>query len=212
MESQEALRAAIIDAACRLFNKGGYEAVSMRRVAKNVGITAGALYRYFPDKQSLLLHVWEDDMRYAAEYVRGATFDVSSPVEKVRKTLLGYVRYWSDNPDHFRLLFGLMHEPLDRSDTPELFPGTSSTALYLEIREHLAQALARKKNAPESTDLAMQCLLSAVHGILALHGSASRFPTFDLQEMAAVTIDAMLAGWGAIDQPKTSAAAIRPAP
>lgn len=212
LESQETLRAAIIDAACRLFSKGGYEAVSMRKVAEKVGCTAGALYRYFPDKQSLLLHVWEDDMRYAVEYIRGATFDVSSPVEKVRKTLLSYVRYWIDNPDHFRILFGPVHDPLDRSEAPEIFPGTSSTALYLETRKYLTQALAGKKNAPGSADLALQCLLSAVHGIMALHVSASRFPTFDLQEMTAVTIDAMLAGWGAVDRPSTAAAAVRPPP
>src|SRR5690349_18875989 len=160
-ESQEALRTTIIDAARRLFNKGGYEAVSMRKVAEKVGCTAGALYRYFPDKQSLLLHVWEDDMRYAVEYIRGATFAAGSPVEKVRKTLLSYVHYWVDNSEHFRFLFGPVHEPLDRSDPPEIFPGASSTALYLETRAHLAQALAGKKHAPKDVDLALQCLLSA---------------------------------------------------
>lgn len=211
-ESQEALRSAIIDAACRLFAKGGYEAVSMRKVAEKVGCTAGALYRYFPDKQSLLLHVWEDDMRYAAEYIRGATYDASSPVEKVRKILLSYVRYWIENPDHFRILFGPVNGTLDRTEAPEIFPGTGSTALYLETRECLAQALAGRNEAPQDIDLALQCLLSAVHGIMAMHLSASRFPTFDLQGMAAVTIDAMLAGWGAIDSPQTAAAAVRPPP
>jgi AcrR family transcriptional regulator len=211
-ESQDALRTTIIDATRRLFNKGGYEAVSMRKVAEKVGCTAGALYRYFPDKQRLLLHVWEDDMRYAVEYIRGATFDASSAVEKVRKTLLSYVHYWVENPAPFRILFGPVHDPLDRSDPPEIFPGASSTALYVETRAHLAQALAGKKNAPKDVDLAMQCLLTAVHGILALHASASRFPTFDLQEMAAVTVDSLLAGWGAIERPRTAAAALRPPP
>lgn len=184
----------------------------MRKVAAIVGCTAGALYRYFPDKQSLLLHVWEDDMRYAVEYIRGATYDTRSPVDKVRKTMLSYLRYWIENPDHFRILFGLMHGTLDRTEPPELFPGASSTALYLETRNHLAQALASRANAPRDVDLALQCLLSAVHGIMALHVSASRFPTFDLQAMAAVTIDAMLAGWGAVDAPITTAAAVRPPP
>jgi AcrR family transcriptional regulator len=211
-ESQEALRATIIDAACRLFAKGGYEAVSMRKVAEKVGCTAGALYRYFPDKQSLLLHVWEDDMRYAVEYIRGATYDVSSPVQKVRKTLLSYLRYWIDNSDHFRILFGPRHDPLDRRDAPEVVLESSSTALYLETREHLKQALAGRTDAPKDLDLALQCLLSAVHGIMALHLSASQFPTFDLEQMAAVTIDAILAGWGVIEHPRTTAAALRRPP
>ena len=41
-------------AALRLFAAGGYAAVSMRAIAAEVGVQAGALYNYTPDKQSLL--------------------------------------------------------------------------------------------------------------------------------------------------------------
>ncbi|MCB1362844.1 MAG: TetR family transcriptional regulator [Rhodobacteraceae bacterium] len=41
-------------AALRLFARHGYAAVSMRRIAAEVGVQAGALYNYTPDKQSLL--------------------------------------------------------------------------------------------------------------------------------------------------------------
>lgn len=38
----------------KLFAQHGYAAVSMRQIAKDVGVQAGALYNYTPDKQSLL--------------------------------------------------------------------------------------------------------------------------------------------------------------
>jgi len=41
-------------AAQRLFAQSGYAAVSMRQIAADVGVQAGALYNYTPDKQSLL--------------------------------------------------------------------------------------------------------------------------------------------------------------
>lgn len=41
-------------AARRLFAERGYAAVSMRQIAQAVGVGAGALYLYTPDKQSLL--------------------------------------------------------------------------------------------------------------------------------------------------------------
>ena len=43
------------DAALRLIAQHGYAAVSMRQIAAEVGIQAGALYNYTPDKQTLLL-------------------------------------------------------------------------------------------------------------------------------------------------------------
>ncbi len=44
----------IRSAALRLFAEKGYAAVSMREIARDVGVQAGALYLYTPDKQSLL--------------------------------------------------------------------------------------------------------------------------------------------------------------
>lgn len=42
------------EAALALFARHGYAAVSMRQIAAEVGVQAGALYNYTPDKQSLL--------------------------------------------------------------------------------------------------------------------------------------------------------------
>ena len=49
-------------AALRLFARGGYAAVSMRAIAAEVGVQAGALYNYTPDKQSLLFDLMQAHM------------------------------------------------------------------------------------------------------------------------------------------------------
>ncbi|WP_127524376.1 TetR/AcrR family transcriptional regulator [Mesorhizobium sp. Z1-4] len=46
--------AAIRDAAVNLIARHGYEAVTMRQLAAEVGVQAAALYRYFPTKEDLL--------------------------------------------------------------------------------------------------------------------------------------------------------------
>lgn len=49
-------------AAQRLFARHGYAAVSMRQIAAEVGVQAGALYMYTPDKQSLLYDMMHDHL------------------------------------------------------------------------------------------------------------------------------------------------------
>ena len=49
-------------AALKLFARHGYAAVSMRQIAAEVGVQAGALYLYTPDKQSLLAELMADHM------------------------------------------------------------------------------------------------------------------------------------------------------
>lgn len=50
-------------AALRLFARHGYAAVSMRQIAAEVGVQAGALYLYTPDKQSLLADLMADHLQ-----------------------------------------------------------------------------------------------------------------------------------------------------
>lgn len=50
------------DAALHLFARHGFAAVSMRQIAREVGVQAGALYNYTPDKQTLLFELMRDHM------------------------------------------------------------------------------------------------------------------------------------------------------
>lgn len=49
-------------AALRLFARHGYAAVTMRQIAAEVGVQAGALYLYTPDKQTLLYELMQAHM------------------------------------------------------------------------------------------------------------------------------------------------------
>lgn len=55
--------AAIREAALRLIARHGYEALSMRRLGEEIGLGAAALYRYFPNKQSILFGLLSQHMQ-----------------------------------------------------------------------------------------------------------------------------------------------------
>lgn len=54
---------AIREAAAALIARFGYEAMSMRRLAAEVGVQAAALYRYFPTKEDLLFTLMREHMQ-----------------------------------------------------------------------------------------------------------------------------------------------------
>ena len=51
------------NAASKLFAHHGFAAVSMRQIAAEVGVQAGALYLYTPDKQALLFDLMQQHMQ-----------------------------------------------------------------------------------------------------------------------------------------------------
>lgn len=58
--SQRERRQRILDAATRLAEEGGYEAVGMKEVAADAGVSLGTVYRYFSSKDHLLAEALRD--------------------------------------------------------------------------------------------------------------------------------------------------------
>ncbi|MDG4854714.1 MULTISPECIES: TetR/AcrR family transcriptional regulator [unclassified Mesorhizobium] len=58
----EKTEAAVREAAVGLIARLGYEAMSMRQLATEVGVQAAALYRYFPTKEDLLFTLMREHM------------------------------------------------------------------------------------------------------------------------------------------------------
>lgn len=85
-------------AALQLFARHGYAAVSMRQIAREVGVQAGALYNYTPDKQSLLF----DLMRTHLEELlaeRAALRGAPDPVAALERFTRFHIRFHARRPD-----------------------------------------------------------------------------------------------------------------
>jgi AcrR family transcriptional regulator len=85
--------AAIRDAAVALIARHGFEGVSMRRLAEEVGVQAGALYRYFPTKQALLGSMMREHMRHLLDQWRAVRPGCASPEAELETFVRFHVRY-----------------------------------------------------------------------------------------------------------------------
>ncbi len=87
------------DAALRLIAQHGYAAVSMRQIAAAVGVQAGALYNYTPDKQSLLFDLMQSHMTELLDAVAAAPL-VGDPLEQLEQFTRFHIRFHLPRPDH----------------------------------------------------------------------------------------------------------------
>ena len=78
-EQSELTRNALIDAARRLFSKRGYAAVPTEEIVQAAGVTRGALYHHFRDKQDLFAEVVERLEQEVLERVAAAALEVQDP-------------------------------------------------------------------------------------------------------------------------------------
>src|SRR5262245_54778244 len=104
MKKDKETRARIVTAALRLLESGGSEAVSMRRVAKAVGVTAMAIYHHFPDRDALLRALADAETdRISALFDKWQTR--GSAVSRLKKMTESYVDYAFARPRMFAFLF-----------------------------------------------------------------------------------------------------------
>jgi AcrR family transcriptional regulator len=96
----ERTEAAIRSAARRLIARHGYEALSMRRLAEEVGLGAAALYRYFPNKQAILMRLLEAHMRDLLAAWAAARLPASRPApERLEAFTRFHIRHHLPRPD-----------------------------------------------------------------------------------------------------------------
>lgn len=84
--------------ALRLFAQNGFAAVSMRKIAGEVGVQAGALYSYTPDKQTLLFDLMRSHMDALLEAC--SQWDKSSSaLERLDEFTRFHIRFHAERPD-----------------------------------------------------------------------------------------------------------------
>jgi AcrR family transcriptional regulator len=83
-ERTAATRAALIDAGRRLFGERGYAAVSTPEIVAAAGVSRGALYHHFHDKQALFAAVVEAVEAEVTERLAGMVAGATDPLEALR--------------------------------------------------------------------------------------------------------------------------------
>jgi AcrR family transcriptional regulator len=78
-------RAKLLRAARTLFAKHGYAAVGTEQIVRRAGVTRGALYHQFTDKQDLFLAVYEEVEQDLTRRIGESLGAVESPFEAMRQ-------------------------------------------------------------------------------------------------------------------------------
>lgn len=98
------LREALLETAFGLVDAGGAEAISMRALAREAGVSSAAPFRHFADRQCLLDAIAQ---RAAGELQRkldDATDDGDDALTQFRGMTVAYVRFAAEHPRLFELI------------------------------------------------------------------------------------------------------------
>lgn len=105
-ESAAATRRALLDEAADLLDAGGPDAVTLREVGARAGVSRGAPYRHFANKESLLVAVAAEGWDMVGDRMQAVRADSGlSAVDRLRAALLALIALSRERPHLYQLMF-----------------------------------------------------------------------------------------------------------
>ena len=104
-QNREALRRGLLDAASRVLVSEGLEALTMRRVSKEVAASTKVLYTLFGNKEGLLEHLYVEGFERLRQILEAVPLS-DDPLADLRKVAQAYRENALADPTYFAVLFG----------------------------------------------------------------------------------------------------------
>ncbi len=182
------LRDDILAGATQLLEEtGSEEAVTLRAVARRVGISAPSIYSHFPDRGAIVDAIVDGAFADFNAAISAAIDDGSGPLARLRAGCAAYLRFAAERPSRYKFLF----ERQILTDAPE----GPAPPIRVQSFEALVACLQDCVDAGISTStdarLDSMAIWVALHGYATLHVLVGGFPWPDTDVMLDRIIDGL---------------------
>ncbi len=203
------LRTDIIRAARELIEEShSADAVTLRGVARRVGIAAQSIYAHFDGPEQIVRAVIAQGFEEFLQHLLAARAGIDEPRARLLAACRGYLAFGAEHPNLYALLFG-------RNPTPNAGQGGQTPDLRLhenggegvdrlvgvesfELLVHdAAAATSAGSSRAEDPFLTATALWVALHGLVLLHADAPQFPWPDQTQLE----DTLLGRIALLDEP-----------
>jgi AcrR family transcriptional regulator len=175
-EAIEAFREELCEAATRRFAEAGYAGVTLRGLAKELGVSPMTPYRYFRDKDEIFAAVRAAGFARFAAGQREAFASSDDPAERLRALGRAYADFARREPHAYRIMFE-MNRPEDAGH-PEL--RREQQCGWEPIHDASAAAIDAGLLSGEP-DAVAHLFWAGLHGVVSLHlaGTLHHLETLD---------------------------------
>jgi AcrR family transcriptional regulator len=162
----------ILEAALDLFFKKGYNATSINEITESVGLTKGALYSHFKNKEELLHRLFQEyKNNFLDELICSVNEYEGSAVDKLHHAITVYARFGEENLNLVTFLNFISHELKTNENFEFILKNLYREQRRLisdQVRAGISQGLIKKDLDPDLTALTFMGLNDGIlhHWIL----------------------------------------------
>ena len=157
------MRGRILKAAMQLYVKGGYENVTMRRIAAKIEYSPGTIYLYFQNKKDIMLQLCYQGFERFLDH-QDKLEGIADPLERLSAGGRYYLAFALENPELYELMFATKEIFKESGPDEEAAPLRAFRAFAKNVKDCLDAGVFTDGEA-ETTAIA---LWATLHGLASL--------------------------------------------
>jgi AcrR family transcriptional regulator len=183
------LRDKILTAARRVFVDDGFEALTMRRLAKEIGYSPTTIYLHFKDKSEIVKAICDELFLALIKRLQDLARRQTDPVKYLEAGLRAYIDFGLKHPDHYYVTFIAAAGRVEYE-----FEGSAGQQAFGCLRDAVQACATAGRLRPLDVDATAQTLWAATHGLISLLITDRHFPFLGRQRLVDQLVGTLMAG------------------
>lgn len=186
------LRRAILDTARKRLVEEGYQNLSMRKIANDIGYSATSIYLYFESKDNLVHTLIDEGMDKLNDALAQAKTQVTTPDDQLKALCEGYVRFGLENPEYYEIMFQLHPSRMERYPVDKYRKAKRNLEYFQDVLQkgHMKGVFSAKEPA-----LGAHFIWTSLHGLVTLLVAKRVDANLDAQRMKSSVFDHLVAAF-----------------
>jgi AcrR family transcriptional regulator len=166
MKSNNETKQKLIDVTRQMIDKNGIDSVSMRDLGTEMGLSRGAVYRHFKNKEYLLAAIATEDFEIINSRICELIGQIDDPIKLIYAILYAYYDFGINNREHYHLMF---RKQWDREEYFDLH--LSAFKLFKLIEKCLGKAHEQKCDIRTPQKQLTGMVLAFIQGLIELNSA-----------------------------------------
>lgn len=188
----------VLKAAEKIVIEEGFNALTVRKIALEIGYTVGSIYMVFTNMDDLILHIKGRTLDELAETLRQAQ-TAHSAEQNILNLAEAYLQFAHRHFNRWRMIFDAIKD----APIPEWYQ-LKVHELFLLVEQLFQQVSPTHSTA--QMHLVARALWSGVHGVcvLSLNGSLGRVGAENAENMVRLLVQNFILGWTQTEFPASA--------
>jgi AcrR family transcriptional regulator len=177
LDELEQVRMRILDAALSIIIKEGFDALTMRKLASRIGMTAPNIYNYFSSKDELYISIVIRGFEMLHNNLKAAYQSYEDPLSRALSLTNAYMNFGIENSAHYEIMFSRATPKYnDYVGTPYEKLSAMEYRISMEIAQLAMKAVSELMGgdvSPEEDGVVQNVIRvwSTLHGMVSLFNS-----------------------------------------